>query len=137
MAPIPNCRYGAAMNSTIFVMSGGAIGAALRYHSGLAIAGATGDRWPYATLTVNLIGALAMGLLTGWALSRGLAEGWRLFIGVGLLGGFTTFSAFSIETWQLIERGDTLPALGYAAASVVGTVLLVGFGIMLTRGIAA
>lgn len=125
------------MNSTLFVMSGGAIGAALRYHSGLAIAAVTSDRWPYATLTVNLIGALAMGLLTGWALSRGLVEGWRLFIGVGLLGGFTTFSAFSVETWQLIERGDTLPALGYTAASVVGTVLLVGLGIMLARGIAA
>jgi fluoride exporter len=122
------------MQSTLFVMLGGAVGAALRYHTGLILTSSVSDRWPLATLTVNLIGALAMGVLAGLLMNRVVDESWRLFLGVGLLGGFTTFSAFSLEMWQLLERGHTLSALAYAAMSLFGTVALVALGIGLTRG---
>lgn len=130
-------RYALPMHSTFLVMTGGAIGAAIRYHVGLGVTAAAGDRWPLATLAVNLAGALAMGLLAGWLMTRDSSEGWRLFIGVGLLGGFTTFSAFSLEMWRLVERGDIVPALLYAAASVIGTVVLVAAGIAVVRSVAA
>jgi fluoride exporter len=125
------------MQSTLFVMAGGAIGAALRYHAGLVLSAGASERWPLATIAVNCAGALAMGLLAGWALSRGFAEGWRLFLGVGLLGGFTTFSAFSLVLWQMLDRGAYWPAIIYAALSVTGTVALVAIGIALSRGITA
>jgi fluoride exporter len=125
------------MQATFFVMTGGAIGAALRYHCGLLAASLVGDRWPWGTFAVNAVGALAMGLLAGWAMTRGLAEPWRLFLGVGLLGGFTTFSAFSFETWRMLEQSAWGSALLYALASVVITVLMVAVGVILMRGLQA
>lgn len=118
-------------------MIGGAIGAGLRYQVGQALASDFVSRWPMATLTVNLLGALAMGLIAGWAATRGVAEEWRLLVGVGVLGGFTTFSAFSLEMWQMLERGALFSALGYAILSVVGTVAMLAIGIMISRAIAA
>ncbi len=125
------------MQSTFLVMAGGAIGAAARYHSAIGVARLAGDRWPFATLSVNLVGALVMGVLAGWALSRGLSENLRLFFAVGMLGGFTTFSAFSMESWQLFEAGRAAAAFGYVAASVVGTIVMVGLGISLVRAVSA
>jgi fluoride exporter len=125
------------MQSTFLVMAGGAMGAAARYHSGIAVAGLAGDRWPWATLTVNVLGALLIGMLAGWAMARDLAEPWRLFLGVGLLGGFTTFSAFSLETWRMIEHGAWVHAASYAAASVTITILCVGLGVAITRAVLA
>jgi CrcB protein len=123
------------MQSTFLVMIGGAIGAAARYHSGIAVTALTGERWPWGTLVVNVIGALLMGILAGFAIARGLAEPWRLFFGVGILGGFTTFSAFSLEVWRMIERDALWSALGYTAASVVVTVLCIGIGVAATRAV--
>lgn len=123
------------MQSTFLVMIGGAIGAAARYHSGIAVTALAGERWPWGTLVVNVIGALLMGILAGFAIARGLAEPWRLFFGVGILGGFTTFSAFSLEVWRMIERDALWSALGYAAASVVVTILCVGIGVAATRAV--
>ena len=107
------------------VMIGGALGAGARYLVGLVVAS------PWATLAVNLIGGLAMGLLIG-SLARD-SESWRLFAGVGVLGGFTTFSAFGLESWGMIERGAYPMAALYVTASVVGAVLLTGLGLWLTR----
>ena len=107
------------------VMIGGALGAAARYLLGMLLAS------PWATLAVNLIGGLAMGLLIG-ALAHD-NEGWRLFAGVGVLGGFTTFSAFGLESWGMISRGAYALALGYIAVSVIGAIALTGLGLWIAR----
>ncbi len=107
------------------VMIGGALGAGARYLVGVALAS------PWATLAVNLIGGLAMGLLIG-TLARD-SESWRLFAGIGVLGGFTTFSAFGLESWGMIERGAYPMAALYVTVSVVGAVLLTGLGLWITR----
>ncbi|MFN3619971.1 fluoride efflux transporter FluC [Sphingorhabdus sp.] len=107
------------MNPIILVMSGGAIGAALRYGLSRALpVGATG--WPWPTFAVNIIGGLCMGVLAIW-LMRGdsSTEPLRLFLGVGVLGGFTTFSAFSVEMAYMVQRGQIGMATGYAAVSVI------------------
>ena len=103
------------MPNLLLVMLGGAIGA------GLAPSGRRGDSgplraraFPGAHLIVNLIGGLAIGLLAGWLARSGGSEQMRLFVAVGVLGGFTTFSAFSLETFLMIERGQ----LGFAATYV-------------------
>ncbi len=107
------------MNSIILVMSGGAIGAAMRFGLWRALPTSAGG-WPWPTFAANVLGGLAMGVLAAWVL-RGdnSAEPLRLFVGVGVLGGFTTFSAFSLEMAQMIERGQVALASGYALASVL------------------
>jgi fluoride exporter len=107
------------MNPIILVMSGGAIGAGLRYGLSRALPVSPGS-WPWPTFAANVIGGLAMGVIAAWVL-RGdnSAESLRLFVGVGVLGGFTTFSAFSLEIMQMIERGQMGLAVGYALASVL------------------
>lgn len=107
------------------VMIGGALGAGARYLVGLLLAS------PWATLAVNLSGGLAMGLLMG-SFARD-NESWRLFAAVGLLGGFTTFSAFGIESWSMIDRGQFSLAALYVSASVVGAILLTGLGLWIAR----
>ncbi len=107
------------------VMIGGAIGAGARYFVGFVLGS------PWATLAVNLAGGLAMGLLIG-SLARD-SESWRLFVGVGVLGGFTTFSAFGLESWGMIERGAYPMAALYVTASVVGAILLTGLGLWIAR----
>jgi fluoride exporter len=119
------------MYSILPVMAGGAIGAGLRYFASVALTGRSG--FPFGTLAVNLIGGFAMGLLAAFVL-RGIAsEGLRLFVGVGILGGFTTFSAFSLESFQMIERGQIMMAAGYALASVIGSVAALALGFALAR----
>jgi CrcB protein len=114
-------------------MLGGALGSAARLLVGRAMTTLLGAGFPWGTLTVNLAGGLAMGLLAG-GLARLTVPGepWRLLLGVGVLGGFTTFSAFALDAVTIIERGDWGAALGYALVSVVGSVLAVfaGLGIM-------
>lgn len=120
------------MTRFLIVAAGGALGAVARY--GLArLLPATG--WPWATLTANVVGGLLMGLLAGWLAFRGEAHGesLRLFAAVGLLGGFTTFSAFSLETALMIERRQLAMAGGYVAASVALSVLALFIGLMVAR----
>jgi fluoride exporter len=118
------------MNPLFPVMLGGAIGAGLRYSVGRHFGGA----FPWGTLCVNLIGGFAMGIVAALVLKGSASETLRLFVGVGILGGFTTFSAFSLESWQMIQRGQIGLAGGYALASVVGSILMLGAGMMIARG---
>lgn len=118
----------------VFVMIGGALGSGARYLIGRATLSLFGPNFPYGTLAVNLIGGLLMGALVGvLARAAGSGEAWRLFAGVGVLGGFTTFSSFSLEVVGMIERGAFASAAGYAAVSVVGSIAAVFAGMMMTR----
>jgi CrcB protein len=124
-----------------YVALGGAIGALLRYQSGRLMTHWLGPNvvtaCPWATLTVNVVGSLLMGALAGFLARHGQGgEQWRLFVGVGLLGGFTTFSSFSLELMLLIERGQPFQALTYALVSVLAglTALYVGLIVMRVAG---
>ena len=120
------------MTRFLIVAAGGALGAVARYGIGRMLP-ATG--WPWATLVANVVGGLLMGLLTGWLAFRGGAnsEAIRLFAAVGVLGGFTTFSAFSLETVLMIERRQLAMAGGYVAASVVLSIAALFVGLMVAR----
>lgn len=125
------------MNATLLVMAGGAVGAAARYNLGRLVFHLGGVGLPFGTLIANLTGGLLMGVLAGvLARSDFVDEPWRLLLGVGLLGGFTTFSAFSLEVLNMIERGNWGIALGYALLSVGGSVLALFAGLMVVRAIA-
>jgi CrcB protein len=100
----------------IFVALGGALGAISRFGVSLTVLRQFGPGVVWGTLFVNVVGGLAMGLLAGFAGDR---RELVALLGVGFLGGFTTFSAFSIEIVRMIERGGYLPALAYAAGSVI------------------
>jgi fluoride exporter len=131
---LPPChRYIAAMPNLLLVMLGGAIGAGARHLAGVAGLRWLGPGFPWATLFVNLLGSLLMGLLAGWLVRAGGSEQARLFLAVGVLGGFTTFSAFSLETFLMLQRGETAAAAAYVAASVIGGVLLLFTGLWLMR----
>lgn len=124
------------MTHFLLVAIGGALGAMGRYGLGLAVGRlAPGVAWPWATLTANVAGGLLMGLLAGWlALKAGAGqENIRLFAAVGVLGGFTTFSAFSLETALMIERREIVPAFVYAAGSVVLAIAALFVGLMIAR----
>ena len=120
--------------ASLSVAAGGAVGAWLRFVAGRLIGA---NPFPYATLTVNVLGSLAMGLLAGWLARHGESgEPWRLLLGVGVLGGFTTFSAFSLELALMIERGTMAQAATYVALSLLGGVGGLFAGLALARGIA-
>lgn len=124
------------MSATLLVFLGAGVGGALRHGVNVACARAFGTGFPWSTLTVNVVGSFAMGLLAGWlALKAG--EGWtqnaRLFLATGVLGGFTTFSAFSLDVALLWERAEIAAALAYTAGSVVLSVGALALGLLLVR----
>ena len=127
------------MQAFLLVGAGGAIGAMARYGVSSVVGRLWPSAFPFATLLVNVAGSLAMGLLIGW-LARVLPP-WqdeaRLFIAVGVLGGFTTFSAFSLDTITLIERGAVAQAALYVLLSVALSVLGLYLGLLITRGFPA
>lgn len=123
------------MNHFLLVAAGGAIGAALRHGIGLLSLRHLPSTWPWATFTVNILGGLAMGMLVGWLAlkAEGAGQDLRLFLATGLLGGFTTFSAFSLETVNMIRTGETAKALAYIVLSVGCSVAALGLGLLLAR----
>jgi len=120
----------------LLVAVGGAIGSMLRYGTGVFVGNFWRDPFPLGTLLINIIGSLVMGLFVG--LMARLLPAWqndaRLFFAVGVLGGFTTFSSFSLDTITMIERGDLVPAFLYVALSVAIAIPALYLGLVLMRG---
>ena len=105
----------------MLVSLGGGLGAMLRHAINVAMPRFLGNGFPWSTLLINISGSLVMGLVAGWFAFRGDAsQGWRLFLTTGILGGYTTFSAFSLDAALLYERGE----IGLAAVYVAGSVAL-------------
>ncbi len=118
----------------VLVAVGGAIGASIRHVVNLAALRLVGPNFPWGTMAINIAGSFAMGVFIELLARRFNASNeLRLFVATGILGGFTTFSAFSLDFAVLWERGSTVPALGYAAASVVGSILALFLGLWLAR----
>jgi CrcB protein len=123
----------------LLVAAGGAFGSVMRYLTGVYAGRLMGLKFPYGTLTVNIVGGLLMGVLIGVLALRGGAdqERWRIFIGIGVLGGYTTFSSFSLEMARMIESKAWGQALGYSLGSVVVCVSAVFLGMFLMRKLLA
>jgi CrcB protein len=117
------------LQSTLIVMLGSALGGGARLGTSTLIARFAGSAFPWGTLGVNIAGCLAVGVVAALLAPPGRMHGLqdlRLFLVTGFLGGFTTFSAFALETVLLFERGQTLAAAGYVLASTIGCVLAAG-----------
>ena len=123
------------MEKVLLVAAGGAVGAVARYGLGAQALRMLGPGWPYGTFAANALGGLLMGALVGFLAHRDGSdpERLRLLLGVGLLGGFTTFSAFSLETALMIERRSYGAAGAYVAASVLVSVAALFAGLILAR----
>lgn len=118
----------------LIVFLGGGLGAALRHGVNLAAARAWGTAFPYGTLTVNVVGSVTMGLFAAYFAFKGDAtQHWRLFLTTGILGGFTTFSAFSLDAALLYERGEIGMAALYVVASVTLSIAGLFAGLALVR----
>ncbi len=125
-----------ATTATLLVAIGGAIGSVARYWLGLAVLTRTGPGFPWGTLLINVIGGFIIGLATTGTLASGrmpASFGTRLFLMTGFCGGFTTFSAYSLQTFELFEAGAIGAAVLYAAGSVVLCFLAVAAGASLGR----
>ncbi|MEC9368355.1 MAG: fluoride efflux transporter CrcB [Pseudomonadota bacterium] len=122
------------MNMVFWVAAGGAIGASARYLVGVGAARLLGSGFPGGTLIVNVLGCFLMGILIeAAALKLSLSNEMRTFLATGILGGFTTFSAFSLDFAVLWERKETAAALAYLGSSVVFSVLALFLGLLLVR----
>lgn len=122
------------MNAFVAVFVGAGLGGALRHGVNLASLRWISVDFPYGTLIVNIGGSLAMGLLAGWFASRAdPGQMWRLFLTSGVLGGFTTFSAYSLEVVQLYGRGNLLATLSYATSSVLLSIAALALGLLIVR----
>lgn len=122
------------MNGLLYVALGGALGASGRHLLGHAAKSVFGVGYPYGTFAANVLGGFFMGLLVGWmALKVSSGESMRLFLGVGVLGGFTTFSAFSLDAVLMYERKAYAVMAGYVGGSVILSITALMAGLMLAR----
>ncbi len=122
------------MKLLLLASAGGAIGAGTRYLVTVWFATKGWAAYPWATLLINVTGSALMGLTVGLLMSRaGLSPELRVFLATGILGGYTTFSAFSLEVWQLAERGEPGVAAAYIAGSVVLSIAGLGLGLAAAR----
>ena len=118
----------------LIVFIGAGIGGAMRHGVNLAAAALLGSGFGYGTLAVNVAGSLAMGALAAFLAFQGeMAQPWRLFLATGVLGGFTTFSAFSLDAALLFERGQRALAAISVLASVIGSIAALFAGLALVR----
>ncbi len=130
----PRATDAAMITSILSVALGGAIGASLRFGTGLLVVRLVGQGFPLAILTVNVIGSFLMGLFVIWSFQRG-AQHLNLFVMTGILGGFTTFSAFSLEAVTLFEQGQPGHAALYITLSVVVSIAALFLGLWIARGL--
>jgi CrcB protein len=122
------------MMAYLIVFLGGGFGAAMRHGVNLIAARWLGTAFPYGTLTVNVLGSLTMGLMVAWFAFEGSpSQHWRLFLTTGMLGGFTTFSTFSLDTALLYERGEIGVAALYVLVSVIAGIGGLFAGLALVR----
>lgn len=120
------------MGNILLVALGGAFGSALRYVFAVMLNGA----FPYGTLAVNILGCFAMGLFVGYgSFSGSVNEQARLLLAIGVLGGFTTFSSFSLDVLTMVERGQVTLALGYVGLSVIVSLFAVFAGVALVKAV--
>jgi fluoride exporter len=118
----------------LLVFVGGGIGSALRHGVNVGAARLFGMGFPYGTPIVNIAGSLAMGLIIGYLALKGEAsQSWRLFLTTGILGGFTTFSAFSLDVALLYERGQLVLAAAYVLGSVTISIAALFVGLSIVR----
>lgn len=122
------------MNAFLAVFLGAGIGGALRHAVNLAALKLLGSGFPFGTVAVNIIGCFIMGVAIAWfALKTDPGQMWRLFLTTGILGGFTTFSAFSLDAALLIERGAYVMASAYILTSLIASVGGLFIGLLLVR----
>ena len=121
------------MSHMLLAALGGAIGAVLRQQSGSLALRLLGPGFPWGTLFVNVFGSLVMGLFIAWLVKRGGSNELRIFFATGLLGGFTTFSAFSLDVANIIERGEMGVAMAYVLASVALSIFAIFTGLWVGR----
>lgn len=122
--------------SYLLVFLGGGLGSALRHTINLLCMRGLGTGFPWGTLIINITGSTVMGLIAGYlAFKGGASQPWRLFLMTGVLGGFTTFSAFSLDAVLLYERGQILLATAYVLGSVVLSLVGISGGLALIRGL--
>ncbi|EIE49422.1 protein CrcB [Salipiger aestuarii] len=114
------------------VAVGGALGASSRYLTGVAMTAVLGKSFPWGTLTVNILGSFLMGVLVT-VLGQMSATRFAPLLAIGFLGGFTTFSSFSLDVVTLYERGDVAIAFGYVCVSVVASILALFAGLFIAR----
>lgn len=126
------------MQAYSLVFVGAGLGGALRHFLNMAIGRALGTGFPWATAFINVSGSFVMGALVGWLAFRA-GEGWaqntRLFVATGVLGGYTTFSTFSLESVLLLERNEIGAALAYVGGSVLLGVLGLWGGLLMSRSL--
>ncbi len=126
------------MQNIVLVALGGAIGAMARYGISQFMVRSVGNGMPWGTFSANVLGSLLLGLLFGWlAFKSEGADNWRLFLGTGVLGGFTTFSTLSMETVWMIERKAYLQASSYAVGSLVLGIVAAFVGLIIARKVFA
>ena len=124
------------MRQLLLVTFGGAIGSAARHLVNIFVGRILGTAFPWSTLTVNVVGSFMMGFLVEMILRRfGGSPEMRAFLATGVLGGFTTFSAFSLDTAALIGRGDSGLAISYIIASVAISLAALYAGLALSRAL--
>lgn len=122
------------MQGLLVVFLGAGLGGAMRHGVNLFAQALFGTGYPLGTLVVNVAGSFAMGLVAGGLSPKLDPEGaWRLFLGTGVLGGFTTFSAFSFDAARMLERGDHWTAAGYVGLSVLLSIAALFAGLLLAR----
>ena len=122
------------MQASIIVFLGAVLGGLMRHVMNAWVTALMGAGFPYGIMAINILGSTAMGLVAGWFAFRGAGLGdLRLFLATGILGGFTTFSAFSLDFAVLWQRGEMAPALFYAVGSVVLSILALFAGLWLAR----
>jgi len=123
------------MQSIIYIALGGGLGAVARHLVSEASKRFAGTGFPYGTMTVNILGSLLMGLLMGWLITKQTGETLKLFLATGFLGGFTTFSAFSLDAINLLERKAYTPFFLYVMGSVIIAIIALAIGLVMARRI--